>query len=272
MDNNKPFISVIIPCYNASLFLNQAIESVLNQTYKNFEVIIVNDGSTDNTEEIIKAYRDNRVIYLKQETNKGPSAARNTGLKYAKGEYIAFLDADDIWMLNKLEKQVDYVLKNKVDIVTTNGYILESKTNKSKIAYSKNPIHHKKSIFKVLIKHNFIFPSTVLIKKETLQKAGFFDENLQSSEDYYLWLNIAFQGGTFAFIDEPLFFYRKHPRQLSKKLYTMYKTRLTVLNKLVTNNKILLLKYPLLMAKIVKLYIYLSFIDLYKNFSKKRNV
>ena len=103
-------------------------------------------------------------------------------------------------MPNKLEKQIDYALKNNADVITTNGYILEDKINKLTIAYTNNPVHCKKSIFNVLIKHNFIFPSSVLIKKGMLQKVGFFDENLPSSEDYDLWVNIAFKGGKFAFI------------------------------------------------------------------------
>src|SRR5262245_13613113 len=99
----NPLVSVIIPCYNREKLVGETIESVLNQTYQNFEVIVVNDGSTDGTEEAIKRYTsDVRIHYLKHEVNKGIPTARNTGIKHAQGEYVAFLDSDDLFLPDKL--------------------------------------------------------------------------------------------------------------------------------------------------------------------------
>ena len=108
-ETQNELISVIIPSYNSGKFLGEAIESVVNQTYKNIEIIVINDGSTDNTEEIAKKWqkRDERVRYLKHKENKGPSAARNTGIKNSRGEYIAFLDDDDEWLPEKLERVIE---------------------------------------------------------------------------------------------------------------------------------------------------------------------
>lgn len=103
---NNPKVSVIIPTYNRAHLIGRAIKSVLNQTYKDFEIIIVDDGSTDKTEEVVKDFKDERVRYIRREKNKGGSAARNTGIKAARGEYIAFQDSDDEWLPEKLEKQM----------------------------------------------------------------------------------------------------------------------------------------------------------------------
>ncbi len=96
MDTDNPLISVILPTYNRGYIVERAIKSVLNQTYKNLELIIVDDGSTDNTEEIVKSIEDKRIIFLKHKKNKGASSARNTGIKNSKGEYISFIDSDDV--------------------------------------------------------------------------------------------------------------------------------------------------------------------------------
>src|ERR1700752_3699749 len=106
-------VSIIIPCYNAEKYIDRSIESILNQTYKDFEIIIINDGSTDNSEEVIKKYLtlDNRVKYLKQ-VNQGVSATRNKGIELAKGEILAFLDSDDVWEPENLEIKVDALLNN----------------------------------------------------------------------------------------------------------------------------------------------------------------
>ena len=109
MSKEKPTVSVIIPTYNRAKLLPRAIKSVLNQTFKDFEVIIVDDGSTDNTEEVINEFQkhNKRIKYIRHEKNKGAAAARNTGIKIAQGEYIAFQDSDDEWLPNKLEKQME---------------------------------------------------------------------------------------------------------------------------------------------------------------------
>jgi len=107
-----PKISVISPTYNRAHLITRAVHSVLNQTYQDFEYIVVDDASTDNTEEVIKGFKDERIKYIKHEKNRGPSAARNTGIKAAKGEYIGFLDSDDEWLPEQAEKQVSKFLES----------------------------------------------------------------------------------------------------------------------------------------------------------------
>ena len=114
--NNTDLISVIIPTYNRAHLIKRSAQSVLNQTYKNLELIIVDDGSTDNTKEVIDSLNDERIVYVKQE-NHGVSSARNTGINVANGKYIAFQDSDDIWHSDKLEKQINTLKQNNADIV-----------------------------------------------------------------------------------------------------------------------------------------------------------
>lgn len=104
--NGTPFVSIVIPTYNRARFLGRLVRSVLNQTYKNFEVIVADDASTDDTAEIIKTFKDDRIRYIRHESNAGAAAARNTGIKASRGEYVAFQDSDDEWLPEKLEKQM----------------------------------------------------------------------------------------------------------------------------------------------------------------------
>lgn len=137
MSQNE-LVSVIIPTYNRANLILQAVKSVLNQTYKNFEIIIVDDGSSDNTEDVINVIHDNRIRYIKHAINKGASAARNTGIREAKGKYIAFQDSDDHWLPDKLEKQVKRI-ENTPDHVGAvfGGYWIIGKEMKKDIFLSK---------------------------------------------------------------------------------------------------------------------------------------
>src|ERR1017187_7276972 len=112
MKNNSPYITVLMPVYNAAPFLREAIDSILNQTFKNFELLIINDGSTDNCEEIILTYKDPRIRYIKNETNIKLISTLNKGIKLSKGKYIVRMDADDISFPDRIEKQVNYMETN----------------------------------------------------------------------------------------------------------------------------------------------------------------
>jgi len=186
---NQPLVSVIIPTYNKSQYLREAIKSVLNQTYKNIEVIVVDDGSTDNTKEIVESFNDSRIIYIFQE-NKGPAIARSTGIKKAQGEYIAFLDSDDLWLKEKLKRQLDFMEKNsEVGLMGTGCYEI---TDKGKIIGKKIFPIKNKILQKDLIKYNPFIQSSVMAKKEVFDKVGlWYDEKFRESEDYELWLRIA---------------------------------------------------------------------------------
>ena len=208
---NQPLVSVIIPTYNKSQYLREAIKSVLNQTYKNIEVIVVDDGSTDNTKEIVESFNDSRIIYIFQE-NKGPAIARNTGIKKAQGEYIAFLDSDDLWLKEKLEKQVDFMEKNsEIGLLGTGCYEV---TDKGKIIGKKIFPIKNKILQKDLIKYNSFIQSSVMIRKEVFDKVGLYDKSFRESEDYELWLRIA-ENYKIANLAEPLVTKRYCKKSLS---------------------------------------------------------
>jgi len=186
-----PRISVIIPCYNNKPYLRECLDSVLNQTFSDYEVIVVDDGSTDGTGEIIQSYLP-RVRYLRQ-SNQGPAAARNAGIEAASGEYIAFQDADDLWYPEKLEMQLKFMEANPrfawaySDMCTFNEkQILQSSW------FSDRPTHQGK-VFEQLIYNNFIPTITVMVKKDALLSAGCFDSSFRSCEDKDLWLRMALQ-------------------------------------------------------------------------------
>jgi len=186
-----PKVSVIIPTYNRAHLIGKAIKSVLNQTYKDFEVIVVDDGSTDNTEEIVKSFTDFKIHYICHKHNRGASAARNTGIKASRGEYIAFLDSDDEWLPEKLDKQMKTFNSesSEVGVVYTGDYYVDEKDKKVK----KVHIPRKEGyIYENLLRaEDVIYISTVLIKNECFKKVGVFDEDLPTSEDYDMWFRIA---------------------------------------------------------------------------------
>jgi len=207
-------ISIIIPTYNRALLLKEAIESVFLQTYKNFELIVVNDGSTDNTLNLLKQY-GNRLRILNQE-NKGVSAARNLGIKNANGDLIAFLDSDDLWLPEKLKNQVNFFLNNLSALICQTQEIWI----RNGIRVNPKKKHEKKSgmIFKNSLALCLVSPSAVMIHKKLFQNVGLFDESLPACEDYDLWLRISYKYPIYL-IDKPLIIKRGgHDDQLSKDI------------------------------------------------------
>jgi len=203
MPEKNPTVSVIIPTYNRARLIKRAIQSVLNQTYQDFEIIVVDDGSTDNTEEVVKSFNDPRIRYIRHEKNKGTAAARNTGIKAARGKFIAFQDSDDEWLPEKLEKQMK-VFENapaKVGVVYTGFWRIE---NNKKIYIPFSWVKQKEgNVHKELLKGNFIGLPTVLIKKECFRKGGMFDEKLPRFQDWELVIRLS-KYYNFKCIDEPL--------------------------------------------------------------------
>ena len=159
----KKFVSVIIPSYNSSRYLSQAIESVLAQSYKEFEIIVVDDGSTDNTRKAVEKFKDN-VIYL-YKSNGGPASARNLGISKSIGEYIAFLDADDYWLPKKLKTQIDFIKKHEeFALIHSNTWVFEeSKQLYPRFINKQPPIGN---VYKQLFLKNFINNLTVILKRE----------------------------------------------------------------------------------------------------------
>lgn len=198
-----PNVSIIIPMYNAEKYIKEAIDSVLKQTYKDFEIIVIDDGSTDNTKSKLLDY-GSQIKYIYQE-NAGPAVARNRGIKEAKGEYIAFLDADDIWMPEKLERQIRKLKNNsEFGVIHTDRLRLEPDGS----VKPNEKIVPEGFIFEELLRNNFIICSSVLVKKECFNEVGLFDEDRKNrAEDYDMWLRIS-RKYAISFIAEPLIKYR----------------------------------------------------------------
>ena len=219
-------VSVIMPAFNSVATIGSAIQSVIDQTYPYWELIVVDDGSEDNTSEIATSFRHPGIKVLQQE-NQGQSGARNTGIESARGKYIAFLDADDLWEKQKLEKQIRCFQdsKDKLGFVHTGYREFDGKRD-----YFPKPLRYvRKSklrgmVFQDLVIHNFIGVLTVMIPKCILDEVGVFDRNLINSPDWDLWLRIT-RKYPIEYIDQPLARYRLNPHGLSKN-YEKYEKNL----------------------------------------------
>ena len=207
-------ISVIIPVYNRPVFVQEAIQSVLDQTYSNVEIIVVNDGSTDNTPFVLQSFGDQ--IRLIHQENKGVSAARNTGIKHSNSKWIAFLDSDDIWLPDKLRLQMKF-FEDHPDARICQTEEIWIKNNKR--LYPKKK-HKKRSgmIFEHCLPLCIVSPSAVMIHREMFDFVGMFDESLPACEDYDLWLRISCQYPIYL-LDQPLITKRGgHDDQLSQAI------------------------------------------------------
>lgn len=192
---NNPLVSVIIPCYNSHETIVECVNSVLCQTYKNFEIIIIDDGSTDNTLDVLYEHFDSYsqfTIKILTQTNRGPSSARNNGIRAANGQYIAFLDADDIWLPKKLEKQIQYFIDFPETVMVMGC--------KDRLLFNK-PILTKVISIKQMLFRNYFYTSSVIVSKNTLASVGLFNTKQKYSEDYRLALLVV-KFGRSVFLNE----------------------------------------------------------------------
>lgn len=201
MCDKKIFLSVVLPVYNGEKYLRLAIDSILKQTYPNFELIILNDGSTDKTEEIIKSYNDPRIVYV-EKANTGLADTLNVGWKMARYDWIARMDSDDIAFPNRFEEQVKY-LTDDIDIIGSAAIIINQ--NGDKVGSIRIPTTKQEIVRKN--KTPFIHP-TVIIRKSILEKLGGYDTNLRRSEDINLWMRYFHAGNKICNLQYPLLYYR----------------------------------------------------------------
>lgn len=205
-----PLVSVIIPAYNCARYLPAAIESALQQTHPCIEVIVVNDGSPDNTDEVIQPYLD-RIIYIKQE-NRGLSAARNVGFRASHGKFVCFLDADDILLPDKFERQLAKFEREPDLGVVISGYIDVEEDGQTEILTVKK--HWNRDALDRMLNHE-VFPLHVaLIRRSVLEASALFPEEIdtnESQEDWQLWLDLALHGVQFSSIPELTCKYRNRP-------------------------------------------------------------
>ncbi|MFH1308706.1 MAG: glycosyltransferase [Patescibacteria group bacterium] len=216
---NKVKVSVIIPTYNHAEFLERAIKSVLDQTFQDFEIIVVDDGSTDNTKAVVNKLKnqDYKIKYICQKNSGGPSSPKNRGIKSSKGEYIAFLDSDDEWFPDKLEKQIKLFKQADAScgLVTCNAIIIDKDGNE--LAKYKTPKY--KEPLKELLKLDYIFSnSSIILSRRVINKVGYYDEKLKTREDWEMWIRILNFGFSFNFTEEFLFKYRVHNKNISKEI------------------------------------------------------
>lgn len=212
----NPLVSVIIPTYNRAEMLPNSVNSVINQTYKNLEIIVVDDGSTDNTKEVVKKFKDKRIKYFKKR-NGGPSSAQNYGIKKTKGKYITMLADDDEYLLDKVKLQVEFMQKHRNLVFCYCNVFL--KTDSDMRLFLDKPA--KNAFLDLLIGRNFISAPAVMIKTKILKSSGGFDTSLEVAEDYDLWLRITKKHKRFAYIDMPLAIVTTHELNLSKDIKKM---------------------------------------------------
>ena len=203
---HQPLVSVVIPTYNRKGVVERAISSVLGQTYQNFEILVVDDGSSDGTETALAHFREDPRFHYEYQKNKGQSAARNKAINAASGELIAFLDSDNFWKNDKLERQLTYWNDHKdFDILYSEGMTVDLSGN---VIEENAPVTNRPTgnILKTLMQWNCVTNNTVLVPKRCFQEMGGFNESLRIAEDYDLWLRFATRY-TFIFHPEKVTYY-----------------------------------------------------------------
>lgn len=215
INKNHPKVSIILPTYNRANLVGKSVESVLNQTYNDFELIIVDDGSTDNTKEVLKSFEDSRIQYIIHNRNKGAASAMNTGIKASKGHFLSIQNSDDIWLPEKIEKELKSFENSDSGVGVVYSGLYQVKKNK-KIYLPASGVKKKEGfVHDELLNGNFV-NGLSLIKKICFEKAGLYDENLPGLEDWELYIRIS-KYYTFKFVDKPLIVTKLSQDSLSVK-------------------------------------------------------
>lgn len=219
--------------YNGEKYIQEAIESVLNQTYKDIELVVVDDGSNDNTRKIVEKYKD--VIYIYQE-NKGQGSARNLGIEVSKGEYLAFLDSDDLYAPDKIEKQLKILLKNNnIDVVYNDLKVVDEKLNYLNILKSEGIYEKREDLLANIIYRQVIQgPICMMLRRKCIEDIK-WSEELIYAVDYEYVIKLAFKYN-FKYLEEPLYIYRRHESNLSNKHNTTVEEEIRIVKKIGIDN------------------------------------
>lgn len=210
--NSAPLVSVVIPTYNRARIIRKALDTALAQTYENIEIIVVDDGSTDDTETALADYAD-KIRYIKQ-SNQGASAARNHGIREARGKYIAFLDSDDQWLPHKLERQVA-LMESQPDLSFV--ACLSTVEKRSYAGYED----HATQFIRFIIQPFTQNMTRYVVRRDCFEKHGYFDPSIQGPEDWELWLRLLKSGCRFGYVPEPLMIYVTSDDSISSRPYAM---------------------------------------------------
>ncbi|MCM3903461.1 MAG: glycosyltransferase family 2 protein, partial [Pyrinomonadaceae bacterium] len=227
-----PNASVIIPAYNSSEYLSDTLASVFGQTFSDYEVIVINDGSpdTEKLEQVLEPYRD-RIVYLKHE-NRGAAAARNSGLRVARGEFIAFLDADDRWLSSYLQEQLEFLKKTGADIAYADALMLGDPQIAGRTYMELAPSRCAVTPESLLEVNVGVVTSGVVARKKLIYEVGLFDEGIRRGHDFDLWLRLAQKGATFACHPEVLLHYTVSSSGLSGNRISQLERRLELLGQI----------------------------------------
>lgn len=228
-NKTHPNVSVILPTYNRAHLIKRSIDSILDQTYADFEIIIVDDGSTDNTKEIIEQYTDERIRYIGHEINKGAPSAMNTGIKNSKGDFLSFQGSDDKWLPEKLQKEMLIFKESSSDVGVVYSGIWSIEKNERK--YKPDSSIQKKEgiIHDELLKGNFV-NGLSSVKKECFEKCGLFDENLFGLEDWELYIRIS-KNYEFRIVDEPLMIAYNAEGNISSNYLKLFNAKKIIIDK-----------------------------------------
>jgi glycosyltransferase involved in cell wall biosynthesis len=209
--NTLPLVSVLMPAFNSELYIAEAIESILNQTHRNIELIIFDDGSTDNTRAVIQQYQDPRIVKILSDENYGVVRARNDMIDRASGQYIALMDADDIADPTRIEKQLKSIERGECDVCGSAQWVLNEashKIKKSKDKFTDSDLRALLAVYCGLC-------NSAMMGKAEIFKRFKYDTAILTSEDYYLWVQMAAAGYRFLNLKERLITYRRYPAQTS---------------------------------------------------------
>ncbi|MBR3133262.1 MAG: glycosyltransferase family 2 protein [Clostridia bacterium] len=209
-------VSVVIPVHNSHKHIEECLNSVINQTYKNLEIVVVDDLSTDNTVQIIEGLKDNRIKIIKLEENVGAAVARNIGVDNSSGEYICYIDSDDYWVEDKVEREVKLMEENDYTFVYGGyAYLKNGKTKKARVPSSVN--------YNQLLKNHTIFTSTVMLNMEHLKKEDIYMPNIRRGQDMATWWQVLKPGITAYGITDTIAIYRVGENSLSSNKFKALK-------------------------------------------------
>ena len=227
-----PVVSIVMPAYNVAPYISETLDSVFSQTFTDYEVIVVNDGSPD-TKELEQALESylNRIVYLKQE-NRGVGAARNAGLVAARGEFVAFLDADDLWLPDYLSEQIRFIRSGGYDLVYADALLFGNSPLAGRTFMQIAPSNGEVTFQSLISGQCNVITSGVVARTRLILEVGMFDEGLRNSQDFELWVRLVRHGARANYQSKVLLRYRYHENSLSGDALNQIKRELRVLGKI----------------------------------------